>query len=91
MWILTLDFMKAFDSRSHQSLWKSLEKCGLESHYMCLVRRFYGEQKRSVSTDKECDVFEMKTGTKQDDPQSSFLIDKLLQMELEDDVESWQQ
>ena len=58
MWVATVDFMKAFDSVSHQSLWKSLEKCGIESHYICLfLRRLYAEQKGSVSTDNESDMF----------------------------------
>ena len=26
MWVATVDFMKAFDSTSHQSSWKALEK-----------------------------------------------------------------
>ena len=43
MWVATVDFMKAFDSMCHQSLWASLEKCGIESHYMCFLRRL-GDQ-----------------------------------------------
>ena len=34
IWVATVDFIKAFDSMCHQSLWASLEKCGIESHYM---------------------------------------------------------
>ena len=29
-----LDFMKAFDSISHKSLWTALEKCGIEPQYI---------------------------------------------------------
>ena len=90
MWVATVDFMKAFDSLSHHSLWKSLEKCGIESHYIRLLRRLYAEQKWSVSTDKESDVFEMKRGTKQGDPLSSLLFITVLKMALKDDVEHWQ-
>ena len=46
MWVATVDFRKAFDSTSHQSLWKALEKCGIESNYISLLRRLYAEQKR---------------------------------------------
>ena len=60
MRVATVDFMKAFDSTSHQSLMKLLEKCGIESHYICLLRRLYAELKKSVSTEKELDVFEMR-------------------------------
>ena len=39
MWVATVDFMKAFDSISHQSSWTSLEKCGIEPQYISLLRR----------------------------------------------------
>ena len=68
MWVATVDFMKAFDSISHQYLWKALEKCGIESHYISLLRRPYAEKKGTLSTDKESDMFEIKRGTKQGDP-----------------------
>ena len=53
MWVATMDFMKAFDSISLQSLWTSPEKCGIESHYTGLLRRLFAEQKGSVPTNKE--------------------------------------
>ena len=42
-----------------ESLWKALEKCGIESHYISLLRRLFAEQKGTVSTDKESNLFEM--------------------------------
>ena len=90
MWVATVDFMKAFDSRSHQYLWKALEMCGIESHYINLLRRLYAEQKGTVSTNKESDMFEIKRRTKHGDPLSSLHFNTVLQMALEDDVERWQ-
>ena len=63
MWVATVDFMKAFDSLTHQSLWTALEKCGIESHCINLVKRLYAEQKGTVSTDKESEMFEIKRGS----------------------------
>ena len=79
IWVATVDFMKAFDSISHQSLWEALEKCGIESNYISLLRRLYAEQKGTVSTDKKSDMFEMKRGTKHGYPLSSVLFNTVLQ------------
>ena len=90
MWVATVDVMKAFDSISHQSLWTTLEKCGVESQYISLLRRLCADQKGTVLTDKESDTFELKRGTKQGDPLSSLLFNTVLQMTLKDDVTRWQ-
>ena len=87
MSVAAVDFMKAFDSISHQSLWKAVEECGIESRHISLLRRQNAEQKGTVSTDKESDMFEIKRRTKQGDSLSSLLV---LQMALKDDVERWQ-
>ena len=44
----------------------------------------------AVLTDKECDVFEIKSGTKQGDSLSSLLFNTVLQVALNDDLTSWQ-
>ena len=50
MWIATVDFMKAFDSMSHQSLCKALETCGIESHYINLPEEaFRGTERDSLN------------------------------------------
>ena len=52
MWIATIDFMKAFDSISHNSIWNALEQCEIESSYISLLRRLFAEQK-SDSIDRQ--------------------------------------
>ena len=89
MWVATVDFMKAFDSISQQCLWNVLEKCGIESHHINLLRRPFAEQKGTVSTDKESDMFEMKRGTKQGDPLCSLLFNTVLQKALTDVLVLW--
>ena len=44
MWIVTIDFMKAFDS-NHNSFWDALKTCGVEREHMSVVRRFFKNQK----------------------------------------------
>ena len=45
---------------------------------------------RTVSTDKESDMFEIKRRTKQGDPLSSLLFNTVLHVAMNDDVERWQ-
>ena len=49
MLVATVDVMNALDSVSHQSLWKSLEKCGNESHYISLLKRGYTRNRKGQS------------------------------------------
>ena len=48
---------------------------------MKLHQNLYAEQKGTLSTDKESDMFDIKKGTK---------FNTVLQMALKDDVERWQ-
>ena len=90
MWISTVDFMKAFDSISHRSLWDALGHCEIEPQYVGLLKRQYERQKISVLTDKESDVFKTENGTKQGDPLSRSLLNTVLRVALKDDLAKWQ-
>ena len=68
MWTATIDFTKAFDSITHKSIWKALKSCGIEHDYISLLIKIYRDQKASVQTDEESNMFEIKKGTKQGDP-----------------------
>ena len=45
----TVDFKKAFDSKCHQSLWASLEQCGIESHCIWLLMKGQSERTKKVT------------------------------------------
>ena len=90
MWTATIDFMKAFDSITHKSIWNALKSCGIEHDYISLLKKLYRDQKATVLTDEESDMFEIKEGTKQGDPLSSLLFNTVLQKALEDDIPRWQ-
>ena len=79
MWIATIDFTKAFDSITHRSIWKALKSCGIHHEYISLLDK---DQKASVQTDVESNMFEIKKGTKQGDPLSSLLFNTVLQNSL---------
>ena len=90
MWIATIDFTKAFDSTTHKSIWKALKSCGINHEYISLLKKFYKDQKASVQTDVESNMFEIKKGTKQGDPLSSLLFNTVLQSSLKEVTQRWQ-
>ena len=65
MWIATRDFMKTFDTISHNSIWETLLSCNVEYGYFCLLRKIYKDQKISVQTDEESEIFDMQKDSKQ--------------------------
>ena len=91
MWIATVDFAKAFDTIKHKALWTALAQFGIKPQYISLLKKLYADQKATVLTDKESDVFEMKRGTKQGDPLSSLLFNTVLQAAPEDDLARWRE
>ena len=90
MWTAAVDFTKAFDSITHKSIWKALKSCGIEHDYISFLKNIYRDHKASVLTDEECNMFEIKKGTKQGDPLSSLLFNMVLHIALEDDILRWQ-
>ena len=82
--LLQFDFMKAFDSITHNSIWDALKTCGIEHEYINFLKR--KNPKATLMTDEESDMFEIKKGTKQGDPLSSLLFNTVLQLALKDDL-----
>ena len=60
MWTATIDFTKTFDSITHKSIWNVLKSCNIEHDYIRLLKKLYREQKVTVLTDEESDMFETK-------------------------------
>ena len=90
MWTATIDFTKAFDSITHTSIWKALKSCGIKRDYTSFLKKIHNDQKASVQTDVESNMFEIKKGTKQGDHLSSLLFNTVLQNSLKDVIQRWQ-
>ena len=90
MWTATIDFMKAFDSITHKSIWNALNSCGIKHDCISLLEKVDRDQKASVQTVEESNMFEIKKGTNQGDPLSSLLLNMVLQKALEDGIPRWQ-
>ena len=90
MWTATVDFTKAFDSISHNSIWEALKSCNVDHEYVSLLRKIYKDQKSSVQTDEESESFDIQKGSKQGDPMSSLLFNTVLQHSLKNEIQRWQ-
>ena len=90
MWTATVDFTKAFDSITHESIWDALKSCNIDHDYISLLKKIYRDQKASVQTAEESNIFEIRKGTKQGDPLSSLLFNAVLQYSLKDEIQRWQ-
>ena len=64
MWAATIDFTKAFHSITHKSIWNAFKSCKIEHDYIRLLKKRYRDQKATVLTAEESDMFEIKNGTK---------------------------
>ena len=90
MWSATVDFTKAFDSISHKSIWEALKSCNVDHEYVSFLRKINRDQKGSVQTDEESNIFDIQKGSKQGDPMSSLLFNTVLQFSLKDEIQRWQ-
>ena len=90
MWTSTVDFTKAFDSISHKSIWEALKSCNIDHDYISLLRKIYKDQKASVQTDEESNIYDIQKESKQGDPLSSLLFNTVLQYSLKDEIQRWQ-
>ena len=84
MWRATVDFTKAFDSISRKPSWDA------DHDYISLLRKIFKDQKASVQTDEESNIFDIQKRTKQGDPLSSLLFNTVLQYSLKDEIQRWQ-
>ena len=86
----TVDFMKAFDSTTHKLIWNALKYYNVVHGYISLLKKIYRDQRASVQTGEESNIFEIRKGTKQGDPLSSLLFNTVLRYSLKDDILRWQ-
>ena len=54
-----MNFAKAFDTIKHKALWTALAHFGIEPQHINFLKRLYADEKATVLTDKESDVFEV--------------------------------
>ena len=50
IYLLFIDYAKAFDCVNHNKLWKNLQGMGIPDHLTCLLRNLYAGQEATVRT-----------------------------------------
>ena len=90
MWTATIDHTKALDSITHKSIWDALKSCNIDHDYISFLKKIYRDQKASVQTDEESNIFDIRKGTKQGDPLSSLLLNTVLRYSLKVEIQRWQ-
>ena len=79
LWLVVVDFKKAFDSIEHGSLWDSLSEQKVPSAYIQCLQNLYTDQRAYVDTDKKSKHLHIGRGTKQGDPISPSLFNATLE------------
>lgn len=78
-WIATLDFKKAFDTITHEALWKALEEQDVPACYINMLKASGTDQTALVQTDVSSRTFSIHRGTKQGDPISPTLFNAVVE------------
>ncbi|GBP04968.1 Retrovirus-related Pol polyprotein from type-1 retrotransposable element R2 [Eumeta japonica] len=68
LYMTFIDYTKAFDSINHDAIWESLEKHGIPSTYITIIRSIYSHSKGRIQLEALGDEFKIGRGVRQGDP-----------------------
>ena len=91
IWVAAVDFKKAFDSITHDALWKAMEEQKVPGGYIGLLARMYDEQIGVVRTECLSKEFRIEKGVKQGDPLSSLLFNSASENIMRKLKEDWEE
>ena len=60
LWLLSIDYSKAFDSVFHDALWKVLKEFGVPQHLIWLGKNLYGEAWYGTSPRSKTESFRLR-------------------------------
>ena len=75
LYLVFVDYEKAFDSIDRDTLWKIMKSYGIPDKFIAIVRAFYRNNRAAVlHGDSQSEMFEIKSGVKQGCVMSGFLF-----------------
>lgn len=79
LYLAFIDYKKAFDSISHESIWESLKALNINENYINILKNIYSNSTSRVKLDRVGEVINIKRGVRQGDPISPKLFIAVLQ------------
>ena len=89
LWVVAIDYQKAFDSFSHTALWSALKDHDVPHVYINALQRLYKCQTGAVLAGESSREFPILRGSRQGDPISPILFNAILEKIMRACIEKW--